>query len=396
MVILFWITVGIGGLWVLLFTKSMFEMRDIPHVHPAEGASWGPLPKVSVIIPARDEEANISNCIQSLLVQDHRNIEIIVVDDNSSDQTAAIVSNFCKLDKRVRLVKISELPTGWTGKCNAVHQGVVQGKPTGQWLLFTDADTIHSAQSISAPLLAAIDRNVDLITIIPHLQAESFWERLMQPTVAALIALFNKPAKINNPKSPEVFGNGQFILVRSQIYIKAGGHEAIRGKVLDDTELVRTIVAAGGRMFLAMGRDLFSTRMYTNLASLIEGWAKNFYMILESKLPRVVMAVSMAVIMSFWPALVGLGSLAALLFGARPWPSGWLWAGVGIYFLVMVFQAILRGVNRWYPAYTPFAPLANLMAVYLLVRSARLHRKGRGITWKGRVVFDDQEKTDGS
>jgi len=395
MISLFWITVGIGALWLVLFAGSLLQIKRMPRIRPARGASHGRLPRVSVIIPARNEEANIITCLESLLSQDHTDIEVIVVDDGSEDKTADLVARVARGDYRVRLVSAEELPAGWMGKCHAIHQGVTRGRPSGEWLLFVDADTVHESQSISAPLQVAIDRGVDMISIIPHLEAGSFWERLMQPTMAALISMFNNPARINNPDLPDVFANGQFIMVRREAYERAGGHEAVRGKVLEDVELARAVVASGGRNFFAMGRDLLTTRMYTSLKSLSEGWSKNFFMILQSRLPKVVLAGCAVVILSLWPALVGLGSLVALGTGWRPWPTAWLWAAVGIYALVTSFQATLRGLNRWYPRYAFLAPLANAMAMWILLRSARRHRAGSGVSWKGRVVFDDKEDADG-
>ncbi|HUU02303.1 MAG TPA: glycosyltransferase family 2 protein [Myxococcota bacterium] len=389
---LLWITVGVGGIWLVIFVSSLLEMRSLPRVRPARGASHGPLPRVSVIIPARDEEANIIACLESLLSQDHADIEIIVVDDGSSDRTADLVARMSRQDYRVRLVRSGDLPAGWTGKCNAAYQGVVKGHPRGEWLLFTDADTLHESQSISAPLQVALDRNLDLVSLIPHLEARSFWECLMQPTMASLIAMFQKPRRVNDPGLPDIFANGQYILVRREVYDRAGGHAAVHGKVLEDVELARVICATGGRVFLAMGRDLFSTRMYTNLHSLIEGWAKNFYMILGSRLPRVVLAVSALFLLSLWPAVFGLTAAGSLLIGLRPLAQGYLWIALGVYALVLIFQIVLRHLNRWYPRYAPFAPLASLLAIYVLLHSARLHRTGSGVRWKGRVVFDDKEK----
>jgi chlorobactene glucosyltransferase len=389
MMVLFWITAGIGVLWAVLFSSNLAKFLRAPEVRPGEGDA-GELPMVSVIIPARDEEQNIERCLRSLMEQDHRDIEILVVDDGSSDRTAEIVLNLSAQDPRIRLYRASEPPKECTGKCNALIEGVKQGSPAGEWLLFTDADTRHHRKSISSSLRAALEKEVDLLTLIPHLEARTFWERLMQPTVAALIALFKQPERINDPQNPEVFANGQFILVRRQAYQSCGGHRAVAGKVLDDTELARAVVGSGCRMHIALARELFSTRMYTDFRSLLSGWTKNFYMILESRFSRVMLAAALALFLSLWPAGFGIASIVGLATGAHFWPPACLWTAVGIYALVLVFQATLRGINRWYPGYSPLAPLANFMAVFILLRSAFLNAQGRGVRWKGRIVFDDQ------
>ena len=388
--ILFWITAAIGALWIVLFISNLTEFLRAPEVKPGDGKPAA-LPKVSIIIPARDEERNIGRCLHSLLDQDHRDIEILVVDDDSSDDTAGIVERMASEDSRIRLYSAGDLPGECTGKCNALIAGMRQGNPSGEWLLFIDAGTHHHPQSLSSALRTALEKNVDLLTLIPHLEARSFWERLMQPTVAALIALFKPPGRINDPGNPEVFANGQYILVRREAYLGCGGHQAVAGKILEDVELARVMVDFGCRVHIALARELFSTRMYTGLRSLMTGWTKNFYMILESRFSRVLLAAGLALFLSLWPAALGIASILGLATRTYFWPEACLWIAVGIYAMVLVFQATLRGLNRWYPLYSPLAPLANFMAVFILLRSAYLNSKDRGVRWKGRIVFDDKE-----
>ena len=388
MEILWYITIAVGATWVLLFISSMARLRRTPSITPARKASHGPLPRVSVIIPARNEEANILPCLESLLAGDHSDIEIIVVDDDSSDATAALVARLARADYRVRLVRSEGPAEGWTGKCHALHLGVNRGRPSGEWLLFVDADTRHQPQSISAPLQVALDRNLDLVSLLPHLEGRSFWEKLMQPTVAAWISLLHRPERVNDPRRPEVFINGQYILVKKSTYLAAGGHAAVRGKVLEDYELARVLAAHGARMLLALGRDLLSVRMYTGLRPLLEGWAKNLYLLLSARVHRVLLASLVAFALSLWPALAGLAGLSALLAGWPALPAGKAAVLLGVYLLVLLFQVVLRAVNRWYPAYAPLAPLANLLVVVLFMRSMYLHATSRGVTWKGRVLTD--------
>jgi len=389
MMVLFWITAAIGALWIVLFTTNLTKFLRAPEVKPGGGKPDG-LPKVSIIIPARDEEQNIERCLRSLLDQDHEDFEILVVDDKSSDQTAAIVRKLAAEDSRIRLYSAGELPGECTGKCNALIAGVQQGNPSGEWLLFVDADTRHHPQSLSSALRSALEKKVDMLTLIPHLEARSFWERLMQPTVAALIALFKQPERINDPGNPEVFANGQYILVRREAYLGCGGHQAVAGKILEDVELARMMVGSGCRVHIALAREMFSTRMYTSLRSLMTGWTKNFYMILESRFSRVLLVAGLALFLSLWPAALGIASILGLAAKTYFWPEAYLWIAVGIYAMVVIFQATLRGLNRWYPLYSLLAPLANFMAVFILLRSAWLNSKGRGVRWKGRIVFDDR------
>lgn len=388
MEILYYITIAVGAIWVVLFSSSLVRLRRTPSIAPARQASHGPLPRVSVIIPARNEEANILSCLESLLAGDHSDIEIIVVDDDSHDATADLVARLARADYRVRLVRSGGPAEGWTGKCHALHLGVSRGRPSGEWLLFVDADTRHQPQSISAPLQVALDRHLDLVSLLPHLEGGSFWEKLLQPTVAAWISLLHRPERINNPRRPEVFINGQYILVKKSTYLAAGGHASVRGKVLEDYELARVLAAHGARMLLALGRDLLSVRMYTGLHSLLQGWAKNIYLLLAARVHRVLLASLAAFALSLWPALAGLAGISALLTG---WPllaTGPAAVILGVYLLVLLFQVVLRAVNRWYPAYAPLAPLANLLVVVLFIRSTYLHATSRGVSWKGRVLIN--------
>jgi glycosyltransferase involved in cell wall biosynthesis len=391
MVALFWITVGIGGVWVVVFALSIAEWLQAPRIKPRARGEDEEFPRVSIVVPARNEEKNIGACLKSLMAQDHGDLEFIVIDDASTDKTAEIVRELAAQDDRVRLVQASDPPPGWTGKCNAMHQGFVQGEPTGEWLLFTDADTQHHPSSISSSLRLALEKGVDFLTLLPNLGAMSFWERLMQPTMFALIALFNKHKRINDPDCEEAFANGQYMLVKKDAYVGSGGHEAVCGKILDDSELARSVVGCGHRMYVAMGQALFTTRMYMSLAELIEGWTKNFYMILESRIAKVLLATFLVVLLSMWPAVIGYLSVAGMLFDMAFWPQSWLWVGLSIYLMVLAFQTVLRALNDWYPTYAILAWLANLVAVYILLRSAWYHVRGRGVTWKGRDVIESKD-----
>ena len=385
-----WITLGVGGLWILVFVSNYREFRRTPHLRPGPVKEQNRQPKVSVIVPARNEEKNIRKCLRSLMDLLHPDLEIIVADDRSSDKTGEIVERLVRLDPRIRLIRLEgDPPPGWMGKCHALHQAVRLGKPSGEWLLFTDADTVHHPHSLAVCLREALDHQADLISLIPHLEAHNFWERLMQPTIAAIIAMFNRPSRINSPDLPDAFANGQYILIRREAYEAIGGHESVAGKVLEDVELARVVKTLGYWTRLAVGLDLFKTRMYPDLGSLIQGWTKNFFLLLRSKFRRVLVATFAVMVFSIWPAVAGLGALACLAFDWSPLPAGSLLSMVGVYGLVLFFQTWLRAMNRWYPALAALSPLANLLALFILWRSTFRHLLGRAVVWKGRRVFDD-------
>jgi hypothetical protein len=283
------------------------------------------------------------------------------------------------------------------GKVHALLEGQRQCPPRADWLLFVDADTVHRPGGLAAGMRMAIERQVDLLSLVPTLLAGSFWERLVQPSVAALIGLFNQPARVNHPDRPEAFANGQFLLVRTRVYSRTGGHQSVSRRVLDDVELARSFKQAGARILLADGRQVFATRMYEGLRQIVNGWSKNLGLLLGGRPGRVWLAAMTALLLSWWPAVFGWLALACLLAGVGPWSDGALWTMLGVYLASLGFQVILRLQNGWFPAYAPLAPLGNLMAIFILMRAGWNQLRGTGTVWKDRRVIDrpDGEGQDG-
>jgi len=181
---------------------------------------------VSVILPARNEEACLADCLQSLATQSGVSFEIIVVDDHSTDRTREIASSF----PGVRVIEAGPLPNGWTGKNNAVTAGARQAQ--GEWLLFTDADTVHLPGSLAAALREAQENGAELLSYSPEQIAVTFWEMAVLPVVFAELARQYSPSKVSDPNSPIAAANGQYILIRRETYDAVGGHAAIAGNIL--------------------------------------------------------------------------------------------------------------------------------------------------------------------
>jgi hypothetical protein len=187
-------------------------------------------PQISVIIPARNEEASLGTCLDSLISQAGVAFEIIVVDDHSTDGTGGIAASFAsRAPNRLRVIGAGPLPAGWTGKNNAVNAGTRQAR--GEWLLFTDADTVHLPGSLARALTEAQEYHADLLSYSPEQIAVTFWEMATLPVVFAELARQYPPSKVSDPASPVAAANGQYILIKRETYDAIGGHAAIGGEI---------------------------------------------------------------------------------------------------------------------------------------------------------------------
>src|ERR1700683_3066136 len=230
-------------------------------------------PIVSVIIPARNEEACLGDCLQSLVTQSGVAFEIIVVDDHSTDRTREIAQSFSHDHDKVRVIDAGTLPEGWTGKNNAVTTGVRQAP--GQWVLFSDADTGHLPGALARALAEVRDSHAELLSYSPGQIAVTFWEMAVLPVVFAELARQYSPSRVSDPASPVAAANGQFILVRRDTYEAVGGHAAIAGDILEDVALARAVKRSGRKIRFRYGAHAVRTRMYHNYRQLRDGWTKN-------------------------------------------------------------------------------------------------------------------------
>jgi glycosyltransferase involved in cell wall biosynthesis len=324
-------------------------------------------PTVSVIIPARNEEACLGDCLQSLVTQSGVAFEIIVVDDHSTDRTREIASSF----PEIIVIEAGPLPQGWTGKNNAVTTGA--GQARGQWLLFTDADTVHLAGSLARALAEAQDNSAELLSYSPEQIAVTFWEMATLPVVFAELARQYSPSTVSDPASPIAAANGQFILVRRETYDAIGGHAAVAGDILEDVALARAVKNSGRKIRFRYAPDAVRTRMYRNYRQLRDGWTKNLALLF----PRPVwLAAKMLVL---W-VIPWLGLLLAYATGR------WYWSIVSAATFVYLVTRLKRA--NFTRAKEILGALFGMpMFAYLLLRSKRAHANGR-VPWKGRSYSD--------
>jgi glycosyltransferase involved in cell wall biosynthesis len=326
-------------------------------------------PTVSVIVPARNEEACLGTCLQSLQVQTGVSFEIIVVDDGSTDRTREIAESF----RGARVVDANPLPPGWTGKTNAMQTGARAAQ--GEWLLFTDADTVHLPGSLARAVAEAKQHGAALLSYSPEQEVHGFWEKSVMPVIFAELAATYRPSQVSNPASPAAAANGQYLLISREAYEAVGGHAAIAASLLEDVMLARAVKASSRKIFFRFGSDAVRTRMYRSFAELKEGWTKNLVLLFPP-------ARRLAVLRLLEFVLI-VGSVgAALDAGAHAETRSALISGSIAIVLIVLFLKRIRRAHFSRDA-DALALIGLPLFSYLLLRSSIFHKKGT-ITWKGR------------
>jgi Glycosyl transferase family 2 len=324
---------------------------------------------VSVIVPARNEEASLGACLSSITAQAGVRFETIVVDDASTDRTREIAGSF----PQVRLVEAGSLPAGWSGKNNAVTAGASRAR--GEWFLFTDADTVHLPYSLVRSLGEARREGASLLSYSPEQEVEGFWEKAVMPVIFAELASIYQPSQVSDPRSAVAAANGQYLLVSREAYVAVGGHAAVAGSLLEDVALARAVKASGRRIFFRYGGDAVRTRMYRNFAQLREGWTKNLALLFPSPLRLAILRLGEFVLIAGSAEVVCL----AALFGEVALAAA---CAVLFLFLCALFVARVRQAHFASGA-TAVSLLGLPLFSYLLLRSWAAHRRGK-VSWKGR------------
>jgi cellulose synthase/poly-beta-1,6-N-acetylglucosamine synthase-like glycosyltransferase len=369
--------------WAFIALLAPLAMRRRPIITEASPFPEHGWPHVSIIVPARNEAQNIGRCIAGLLGSTYPEKEIIVVDDRSDDGTYEIVGAFVERGHgEVALVSGQPLPSGWFGKNWACWQGVQQAK--GDLLLFTDADTKHDPMLLGHAVATLEEQQAGLVSVLPLQLLESFWERVIMPHILVMIGLrYRDLSRINRSKDPRnVIGNGQFLLFNRKVYEDIGGHEVVRGSVVEDLRLAQITVERGHRLFVAHADKLMQTRMYRSLGGIIEGWSKNL-----STGAKMTVAPWLAPFVAWGVALYQLVIWvlpAALLTG---WVFGYVNRQVGEWALFatlfsLMFWIVMCVRLRVLPRYAFFYPIGALATVILFLRSAL---RGDRVVWKGRA-----------
>lgn len=386
---------GSTGIVLLLLLQFAANLAVLVRLRSGPVPEQAPL--VSVLVPARNEARRIGPCLQSLFAQDYPHFECIVLDDQSDDDTFKVVQQLgfsADPAAQFRLVSGRPLPSNWIGKPWACHQ--LSQVARGEFLLFTDADTVHHPGTISAAINLALRERSDLLTAWTHQITRTFAEKLMIPFlfVAAaaclphwLLSLAQRHARWARWLGANLLrslgtANGQFICIRRAAYQRIGGHAAVANHLVEDVALARAIAAATGeglRLTSCDGTALVRCRMYHSFPDLWEGFTKNLWPLFENDFVAFTILVLSQIV------------VFALAFFAIPWVTGWEpWLLIGLILLLRVLITF-RYRTSWISVL--FHPFGYLLALAIALNSLR-RSFGKGVTWKGRLyqVGDQQEK----
>lgn len=374
------VTAGIAALWAAGLCWLIVTYRKQPVLEPmTEGEVES---RVSIIVPARNEGLRIlQKSIGSMLDQDHPILEVIAVNDRSTDNTLEILQGIQNGNggNRLRIVDGTDLPEGWLGKPYALEQGFRVSK--GDWILTTDADIVLSPKAVRTAVRYAELNGYDALTLVPRLDLESFWERVFMPVFGWFCLLAMPLDRVNDPKRSESLGVGNFFLLRRTALEQLGGFSSIKSDVAEDLKLAEIVKKTGLGLRIETAPELLRTRMYSGLGEIWAGFTKNLFSALK-----------------FSIVIGTLAFLSILAFGVMPviatpilFTYGFqLAAGFALLAYLMqtlAFVIILRNIEQ-NPMYAVLMPLGFFVYGLILLNSMIKIVTGKGVTWKGRAIYE--------
>jgi len=336
-------------------------------------------PALSVLVPARNEERSIAECVRSLLAQSYRPLEVLVLDDGSTDTTGEILAQLEREHPELRVLHGTPPPEGWLGKNWACAQLAAQA--TGEWLLFTDADTAHEPDGLLSALAWAEGADVEFFSGVPQLELGSFLERAVVPMAPFLYFTTLPNPLIARTRAPSLSAaNGQYLWCQRRVYAAIGGHGAVRGEIVEDVQLARLAKRRGYRVGLAGAASVVRCRMYRSSREVIDGFSKNLFPGLGYSVPGTLLFAAAMLALFVLPLLF----VAVALVRGKTGPSLSLplvHLGIGA-----LLRALLARTLRLGPGQIVMQPFGAFGAAFIALRSMRLFLQSRGPQWKGRAL----------
>lgn len=365
---------GLGLAW---FSRIVDAALGMPHVADISGAEWNRTPagnpRVTIIVPARNEADSIEETLHRLLALDYANYEVIAVDDRSTDATGATMDRMAASPEAhgiLQVLHIHDLPAGWMGKTHAMWTASQQA--TGDWLLFTDADVMFKPESLRRALTYAETERADHLVLFPQMVMKRPGERMMIAFFQSMFMFGHRPWKVADPKSRDHIGVGAFNLVRRSVYDSIGTYQALRMEVLDDMKLGKVIKNAGFRQRNVFGHDLISIRWAIGAMGVVNNLTKNFFAVLSFQWPR---ALAAAVGLGF----LNLGPFLGIWF-AHGWQRAPFAVALGSMLTIYIGMSLRSQVPPWYFF---LHPVSTGLFIYTLLRSMSHTLWNDGIVWRG-------------
>jgi cellulose synthase/poly-beta-1,6-N-acetylglucosamine synthase-like glycosyltransferase len=374
----YWIAgITLAVVWVLRLGDAALGMPGVADISRPEWdrrslatKSW---PRVSVIVPARNEEEGIEQCLRSLLALDYNNYEVMAINDRSDDGTGDIMDRIAadpKTHHRLKVIHIDNLPPGWMGKVHGMWTAAKQA--TGGWLLFTDADVIFKPESLRRAIAYAEAESADHLVLLPRFIMKSPGEKMMLAFFQMLFVFGHRPWKVADPKANDHMGVGAFNLVRRSVYEAVGGYEALRLEVLDDMKLGKVIKNAGYAQRIVFGGDLISLRWAKGAFGVVKNLTKNSFAILSFQWPRVLLSC-------FVLAFLNLGPFLGVCLA-----HGWARVPFAIALASMLGLYVGMSWKSDVPAYyIVLHPVGTVLFVYIMLSSMMLAVARGGVVWRG-------------
>ena len=352
--------------WSLTLLRTIANLLLVPRL-PRRPESHE-LP-VSVIVPARDEARAVQRSIRALLAQTHERLEVIVVNDRSTDETGAILARLAAEDPRLNVITGEDPPDGWLGKPWALHQGSLAA--SGELLLFVDADVVYEPEAVASALDAFVRSGASMISLLPRIEMRGFWEHVIMPNLA-VVAFSLLPLWVaNRSRIPWLaVGGGPGNLVRRADYDAAGGHEALRDAVVDDVALARLLRRQGKTTIAIRADELVSVRMYHGLGEIVRGFTKNAFAVFDYRFGLAAVALVVTGTVNAFPYVRA--------FSGDPFALASL--GLIVLSRLILFVSLGHGVLNALLGH----PLMMLSWLYILMRSIWYTGVRRQLLWRGR------------
>ena len=371
---------GICGAWVFLIKSMIDSFRLTPYIDRFDKKVHSN-PKVSIILPARNEEEHIGKCLESLINQDYENYEIVAIDDSSNDKTGVIISDYAKKNSKIIHVKAKPKPEGWMGKNWACMEG--HKKASGDLFLFTDADTVHEKNVISLAVSHLTSFELDALSVIPKMLSMDFWTKITLPMISTFLHTRFSALKVNDPKKKTGYFFGSFFIIKKKTYEKVGMHEGVKQEIIEDGALGKKVKEEGYKMKMVRGEHLISAIWARDRITLWNA-LKRLMVPLYLQSSKIAIGIFFAVlfllfmpfpILAYSAIFVTKSSSFSILFISSLLASILIYIGAIIEVKKGLFLKLIHAI---------FAPIGSLVVIGGFLSGLLQAKSNSAVSWRGR------------